>query len=84
MSESQVSGSFPASQVVAFNLTERFEKLEIAERKLIAEIYAMDALWYLSQTQGKKSVQFPAIIKGLGQSPVRYLVNRATAGQDTP
>lgn len=84
MSESYASGSFPISQVVAFSLTERFEKLEIAERKLIAEIYAMDALWYLSQTQGKKSVQFPAIIKGLGQSPVRYLVNRATAGQDTP
>ena len=45
MSESYTSGSFPASQVVAFNLTERFEKLEIAERKLIAEIYAMDAIW---------------------------------------
>lgn len=84
MSESYTSGSFPASQVVAFNLTERFEKLEIAERKLIAEIYAMDALWYLSQKQGKKTVHFPAIIKGLGQSPIRYLVNRATAGQDTP
>lgn len=84
MSESYASGSFPISQVVAFNLTERFEKLEIAERKLIAEIYAMDALWYLSQTQEKKTAHFPAIIKGLGQSPVRYLVNRATAGQDTP
>lgn len=84
MSDLNTSGSFPASQVVAYNLTERFEKLEIAERKLIAEIYAMDALWYLSQTQGKKTVAFPAIIKGLGQSPVRYLVNRATAGQDTP
>jgi len=84
MSESYASGSFPISQVVAFSLTERFEKLEIAERKLIAEIYAMDALWYLSQTQGQKSVHFPAIIKGLGQSPVRYLVSRATASQDTP
>jgi hypothetical protein len=84
MSESYASGSFPISQVVAFNLTERFEKLEIAERKLIAEIYAMDALWYLSQTQGKKTVHFPAIINGIGQSPVRYLVHRATAGQDTP
>jgi hypothetical protein len=84
MSESYASGSFPVSQVVAFNLTERFEKLEISERKLIAVVYAMDALWYLSQTKGKKTVHFPAIIKGLGQSPVRYLVNRATAGQDTP
>lgn len=83
MSESQVSGSFPLSQVVAFNLTERFEKLEAAERKLIAELYAMDALWYLAQSSGKKSVDFPAIIKGMGQSPVRYLVGRATAGQDT-
>ena len=84
MSESYASGSFPASQVVAQILTERFEKLEITERKLIAEIYAMDALWYLSKTKGKKTVHFPAIIKGLGQSPVRYLINRATAGQDTP
>lgn len=84
MSQSYASGSFPVSQVVAFNLTERFEKLAIAERKLIAEIYAMDALWYLSQKKGKNTVHFPAIIKGLGQSPVRYLVNRATAGQDTP
>ena len=84
MSDSNTSGSFPASQVVAQILTERFEKLEITERKLIAEIYAMDALWYLSKTKGKKTVHFPAIIKGLGQSPVRYLVNRATAGQDTP
>lgn len=84
MSDSNTSGSFPASQVVAQILTERFEKLEITERKLIAEIYAMDALWYLSKTKGKKTVHFPAIVKGLGQSPVRYLVNRATAGQDTP
>ena len=84
MSDSNTSGSFPVSQVVAYSLTERFEKLGIAERKLIAEIYAMDALWYLAQAQGKKTVAFPAIIRGIGQSPVRYLVNRATAGQDTP
>jgi hypothetical protein len=84
MSDSNTSGSFPVSQVVAQVLTERFEKLEIAERKLIAELYAMDALWYLAQAQGKKTVEFPAIIKGIGQSPFRYLVNRATAGQDTP
>ena len=84
MSDSNTSGSFPVSQVVAYSLTERFEKLETAERKLIAELYAMDALWYLAQAKGKKTVAFPAIIKGLGQSPVRYLVNRATAGQDTP
>jgi hypothetical protein len=84
MSDSNTSGSFPVSQVVAYSLTERFEKLEIAERKLIAELYAMDALWYLAQAQGKKTVAFPAIIRGIGQSPVRYLVNRATAGQDTP
>ena len=84
MSDANTSGSFPVSQVVAYSLTERFEKLETAERKLIAELYAMDALWYLAQAKGKKTVAFPAIIKGLGQSPVRYLVNRATAGQDTP
>lgn len=84
MSDSNTSGSFPVSQVVAYSLTERFEKLETAERKLIAELYAMDALWYLAQAKGKKTVAFPAIIKGIGQSPVRYLVNRATAGQDTP
>ena len=84
MSDSNTSGSFPVSQVVAYSLTERFEKLETAERKLIAELYAMDALWYLAQANGKKTVAFPAIIKGIGQSPVRYLVNRATAGQDTP
>ena len=84
MSDSNTSGSFPVSQVVAYSLTERFEKLEIAERKLIAELYAMDALWYLAQAQGKKTVAFPAIISGIGQSPFRYLVNRATAGQDTP
>jgi hypothetical protein len=84
MSDSNTSGSFPVSQVVAYSLTERFEKLEIAERKLIAELYAMDALWYLAQAQGKKTVAFPAIIRGIGQSPFRYLVNRATAGQDTP
>lgn len=84
MSDSNTSGSFPVSQVVAYSLTERFEKLETAERKLIAELYAMDALWYLAQAQGKKTVDFPAIIRGIGQSPFRYLVNRATAGQDTP
>ena len=84
MSDPNASGSFPVSQVLAYNLTERFEKLDAAERKLIAELYAMDALWYLSQSKGKKSVEFPAIIKGVGQSPVRYLVGRATAGQDTP
>ena len=84
MSDKNTSGSFPVSQVFSFSMTERFEKLEIAERKLIAELYAMDALWYLSQAQEKKSVKFPAIIKGIGQSPVRYLVNRATSGQDTP
>jgi len=84
MSDKNTSGSFPVSQVVSYSMTERFEKLEIAERKLIAELYAMDALWYLSQAQEKKSVKFPAIIKGIGQSPVRYLVNRATSGQDTP
>ena len=84
MSDKNTSGSFPVSQVFSFSMTERLEKLEIAERKLIAELYAMDALWYLSQAQEKKSVKFPAIIKGIGQSPVRYLVNRATSGQDTP
>ena len=84
MSDKNTSGSFPVSQVFSYNMTERLEKLEIAERKLIAELYAMDALWYLSQAQEKKSVKFPAIIKGIGQSPVRYLVNRATSGQDTP
>ena len=84
MSDLNRSGRFSVSQVVAWLLTERFEKLEIAERKLIAELYAMDALWYLAQAQGKKTVAFPAIIKGMGQSPVRYLVNRATSGQDTP
>ena len=57
MSESYASGSFPASQVVAQILTERFEKLEITERKLIAEIYAMDALWYLAQAKGKKTAR---------------------------
>lgn len=84
MSLSHSSGSFPVSQVVAHQLTERFEKLVGAERKLLAELYAMDALWYLSLSKGNKSIAFPAIIKGLGQSPVRYLVGRATAGQDTP
>jgi SAM-dependent methyltransferase len=84
MSESRTSGSFPVSQVVAYHLTERFEKLAGVERKLIAVTYAMDALWYLSQSKSKKSVKFPAIIKGMGQSPVRYLVGRATSGQDTP
>jgi hypothetical protein len=68
MSDKNTSGSFPVSQVFSFSMTERFEKLEIAERKLIAELYAMDALWYLSQAQEKKSVKFPAIIKGIGQS----------------
>jgi SAM-dependent methyltransferase len=84
MSDKNTSGSFPVSLVLAYSMTERFEKLDIAERKLIAELYAMDALWYLSKAQEKKSVKFPAIIKGIGQSPVRYLVNRATSGQDTP
>lgn len=84
MSDKNTSGSFPVSQVFSYSMTERLEKLEIAERKLIAELYAMDALWYLSRAQEKKSVKFPAIIKGIGQSPVRYLVNRATSGQDTP
>ncbi len=84
MSEPHSSGSFPSSQVVAFNLTERFEKLGKSERKLVAVMYAMDALWYLSKTNEKRSTKFPAIINGIGQSPIRFLVNRATAGQDTP
>lgn len=84
MNDIPSSGSFPVSQVVAFNLTERFEKLDKSERKLVAILYAMDALWYLNKGKAKQSVKFPAIINGMAQSPVRYLVNRATAGQDTP
>ena len=84
MSESRSSGSFSSSHAVAFHLTERFEKLGKSERKLVAVLYAVDALWYLSKSNAKRSTKFPAIINGIGQSPMRYLVNRATAGQDTP
>jgi hypothetical protein len=84
MSEIHASGSFPVSQVVGFNLTERFEKLEKSERKLFAILYALEALWYLTKDEATQSVKFPAIINGMAQSPVRYLINRATAGQDTP
>jgi hypothetical protein len=81
MSDSFTSGSIPSSQVVAYNLTERFEK---TDRKLVAVIYGMDALWYAEQAKAEKgrSIRFPAILGGI--SPIRFLVHGATSGKDMP
>lgn len=81
MSDSFTSGSIPSSQVVAYNLTERFEK---TDRKLVAVIYGMDALWYTEQAKAEKgrSIRFPAILGGI--SPIRFLVHGATSGKDMP
>jgi SAM-dependent methyltransferase len=81
MSDSFTSGSIPSSQVVAYNLTERFEK---TDRKLVAVIYGMDALWYAEQAKEEKarSIRFPVILGGI--SPIRFLVHGATSGKDMP
>jgi hypothetical protein len=81
MSDSFTSGSFPSSRVVAYNLTERFEK---TDRKLVAVIYGMDALWYSEQAKEEKvrSIRFPVILGGI--SPIRFLVYGATSGKDMP
>jgi hypothetical protein len=81
MSDSFTSGSFPSSRVVAYNLTERFEK---TDRKLVAVIYGMDALWYSEQAKEEKvrSIRFPIILGGI--SPIRFLVYGATSGKDMP
>lgn len=81
MSDSFTSGSIPSSQVVAYNLTERFEK---TDRKLVAVIYGMDALWYAEQAKADnaRSIRFPAILGGI--SPIRFLVHGATSGKDMP
>lgn len=81
MSDSFTSGSFPSSRVVAYNLTERFEK---TDRKLVAVIYGMDALWYAEQAKDEKArrIRFPVILGGI--SPIRFLVHGATSGKDMP
>lgn len=81
MSDSFSSGSIPSSRVVAYNLTERFEK---TDRKLVAFIYGMDALWYSEQAKEDKarSIRFPVILGGI--SPIRFLVYGATSGKDMP
>jgi hypothetical protein len=81
MSDSFTSGSIPSSQVIAYNLTERFEK---TDRKLVAVIYGMDALWYAEQAKVEKarSIRFPSILGGI--SPIRFLVHGATSGKDMP
>jgi N-6 DNA Methylase/Methionine biosynthesis protein MetW len=81
MSDSFTSGSFSSSRVVAYNLTERFEK---TDRKLVAVIYGMDALWYSEQAKEEKvrSIRFPVILGGI--SPIRFLVYGATSGKDMP
>ena len=81
MSDSFTSGSFPSSRVVAYNLTERFEK---TDRKLVAVIYGMDALWYSEQAKEEevRSIRFPVILGGI--SPIRFLVYGATSGKDMP
>lgn len=81
MSDSFSSGSIPSSRVVAYNLTERFEK---TDRKLVAVIYGMDALWYSEQAKEDKarSIRFPVILGGI--SPIRFLVYGATSGKDMP
>jgi hypothetical protein len=81
MSDSFTSGSIPSSQVVAYNLTERFEK---TDRKLVAVIYGMDSLWYAEQAKEEKdrSIRFPVILGGI--SPIRFLVHGAASGKDMP
>ena len=81
MSDSFTSGSFRSSRVVAYNLTERFEK---TDRKLVAVIYGMDALWYSEQAKEEevRSIRFPVILGGI--SPIRFLVYGATSGKDMP
>jgi hypothetical protein len=81
MSDAFTSGSIPSSRVVASNLTERFEK---TDRKLVAVIYGMDALWYSEHAKEEKvrSIRFPVILGGI--SPIRFLVYGATSGKDMP
>jgi len=81
MSDTFTSGSIPSSRGVASNLTERFEK---TDRKLVAVIYGMDALWYaeLAKDEKARSIRFPVILGGI--SPIRFLVHGATSVRDMP
>jgi hypothetical protein len=81
VSDSFTSGSIPTSQVVAYELA---AQLENVDRKLVAELYAMDALWYADQAKNKENrvLKFPVILGGI--SPIRYLVYAVISRQNTP
>lgn len=81
MNKRSNSGSIPSSQVVAYQLGGYISKFD---RKLVAALYGMDALWYLKAT-GKREpngLSFPSSIATA--SPVRHIVYDATVNKDTP
>ena len=81
MSKYSDSGSIPSSQVVALRLGGYISKFD---RKLVAALYGMDALWYLKAT-GKRELNglsYPADFATV--SPVRHIVYDATVNKDTP
>lgn len=81
MSNSYVSGSIPTREVVAYQLS---GYLESVDRKLVAALYAIDALWYSEGFKKEKdrTILFPAILGGV--SPIRFLVHGAASGKDMP
>lgn len=81
MSNSYASGSIPTREVVAYQLSGH---LESVDRKLVAALYAVDALWYSEGVKKEKdrTILFPAILGGV--SPIRFLVHGAASGKDMP
>jgi hypothetical protein len=81
MSNSYASGSIPSSEVVAYQLAGYIAKFD---RKLVAELYAMDALWHAQQGKKKEDrvIKFPLSLSGV--SPIRHLVNGAASKEATP
>ena len=71
----------PTSQVVAYQLSGYIAKFD---RRIVAALYAMDALWYKKQQKKVEdsTIRFPAVLSGV--SPIRHLVYGATSKEDTP
>ncbi len=80
MSEAHSSGSIPTIQVIAHRLA---SGLEGADRRLLAGLYAIDALWHAHRSKPSQDgdVQFPASLAGA--SPIRSVIQSATAEDDS-
>lgn len=84
MSKRSNSASIPSSPVLAYYQYLLGGYISKFDRKLVAALYGMDALWYLKATGERElnGLSYPAALATV--SPVRHIVFDATENKDAP